>query len=386
MNNPIKVCIITGARSEYGLLYWLIHELEQDPKIQCQLVVTGMHLSEKFGHTIDIIKNDGWNISASVDLEIDNDSSNALSYSVARGVAGFTDVFSQISPDLILVMGDRYELLSIAPVAVMMGIPIAHISGGEVTEGAIDDQIRHAMTKFSSLHFTANEEFSQRVRQMGEESWRIFTVGEPGLDFITRIKPTAKKELSDDIGLDLDKKTALVTVHTTTHELGAIDKQMQTLIQAMNEFDCQYLITYPNADPGHDIIINHWQKFERKNPSSVVLIKNLGQQRYISSLHYIDLMIGNTSSGLVESPSFGLPVVNVGNRQKGRIMADNVVCANFEYDELKKAIQKAFSTPRLDIENPYGNGKSSRKIVDAIISVFKKHSKEEVLTKKFVDM
>lgn len=386
MSKTRKICVVTGARSEYGLLYWLLREIDSDPETELQLVVTGMHLSDKFGKTIQVIKDDGWDITAEVPMNVDCESEVELVGAIGSSLGEFARVFDRIKPDIVVVMGDRFELFSIAPACSLLRIPIGHISGGEITEGAIDDQIRHAMTKLSSLHFTANEEFSSRVAQMGEEGWRIFSVGEPGLDFITKLDPISREDLGEDLGLDLSKKTAILTLHSTTHEIDELPKQVEGLYEAIRKTDCQFIITYPNADTGHDLIITKWKKLVEEFPERIVLLKSLGQKRYVSALHYVDFMIGNTSSGIVESPSFGIPVVNIGNRQKGRICAENIINSSFDVDELVDSMKKALSMKRLDIVNPYGDGDSSHKVVSSIKEMFEEKGKDKLLIKKFIDL
>ncbi|MCR9203345.1 MAG: UDP-N-acetylglucosamine 2-epimerase [Halobacteriovoraceae bacterium] len=382
----MKVCVITGARSEYGLLTPLLKKIDEDHKTELQLVVTGMHLSEKFGYTIGKIKADGFKISAEVPLSVEYNEKYELGKNLGDGLREFSNSLEVLKPDVVIIMGDRFELLSIVPACMILGIPIAHISGGEVTEGAIDDQIRHMTTKAAALHFTSNEVFSSRLIQMGEEAWRVHTVGEPGLDFIKEFNFLKKEELEKKFKVNFEKKTCLLTLHPTTHELDKLKDQIEELVKFIQSVDYQFIITYPNADPGCDLIIEKWKQIEKDFGDKIILIKSLGQENYFSMLKHINIMIGNTSSGLVESPTFGLPTINIGNRQAGRICAGNVFNSDFDHKVLKTISEKLEKVGRANIENPYGDGNSSGKILRTIKETFRNKTKEELLAKKFIDI
>lgn len=385
-----KICLITGSRAEYDRLYWFIKELEAAPGLDLQLIVTGAHLSEKFGRTVETIEKDGFAISGQVEMTADSDSCLDITRSVGVGTMRFAEVLSELKPDLVVIYGDRFELLSIASACVCLHIPIAHIAGGQITEGAIDDQIRHMLTKASHLHFVANELFAGRLVQMGEESWRVCVSGSPAIDSISRLKLLDKETLSKDLSFEISDKTALVTFHPVTLDLKSlrdqIDGLLDALLRANREFGLNYVMTYPNADAGSHSIIDTLERFSRENPSFVRLVKNLGQMRYLSLLAQVLMMIGNSSSGVVESPSFGLPAVNIGDRQKGRLFAENVIQTQYSSQSIFEGIKKGLTRNRVKCANPYGDGKASQRIVEFIEQMLTKKSVKTILQKKFVDL
>lgn len=299
-------------------------------------------------------------------------------------------VLEDLQPDLVVLLGDRYELLGIMSACVIMTVPLAHIAGGEITEGAIDEQIRHAATKMSHMHFVANETYAQRVRQLGEEDWRVCVSGEPGLDNLYRELRMSREELSQDVGLDFANPVALVTYHPVTLELDQLDRQMADLCAAMDEaqeqYGLQYLITHPGADAGNDRIIQLWRTFVEAREGRC-LVSSLGQMRYYSALAEACMMIGNSSSGIIEAPSFNMPVVNIGTRQGGRMRAVNVIDVGDCKADILAGIDNAMRYDRSQAcENPYGDGRSSKRIVNFIEKQLQNRGRNELLRKKFLDL
>jgi len=363
-------------------------DLKSSNDFELQIVVTGSHLIESFGLTYREIENDGFTINTKIPFNLDNSDQVSVGKASAKLTESLVQVLINLNPDIVMIMGDRYELLSIMTACILNTIPIAHISGGEITEGAIDDQIRHAMTKVSHLHYVANNVYSARVLQMGEENWRVCVSGEPGLDNLQRQHMMTFDELQKDLEIDLLKPTAIVTFHPVTLELDDLKKQLGELTKALDHaasvFGLQYLITFPNADVGSTFIIDEWEKFVN-NRSDRKLVKSLGQTRYLSALKFLSLMIGNSSSGLVEAPSFSLPVVNIGNRQKGRMRGKNVFDVDCISSEIIKGIESSMNWDRsIPCFNPYGDGNASSKILKHLYSIFSKYSRKEIISKKFI--
>jgi GDP/UDP-N,N'-diacetylbacillosamine 2-epimerase (hydrolysing) len=384
---PLKVCVVTGSRSEYGLMCSLMQDLKNHDSVDLKIIVTGSHLSETFGHTYREIEADGFTIDKKIPGLLDTGSDVELTKTVGVWTGQFAETFEVMSPDLVLVMGDRYELLAVHSACILLSIPLGHISGGEITEGAIDDQIRHSLTKASHFHFVANEIYGDRVRQMGEEDWRVCVSGEPGLDALVRTSTMSVDELSQDLDIDLHRPTALVTFHPATLDSTPIDQQMRELFLALNDVNLQYVITYPNADVGSEIIIRHIQDFAEHNKQTVVVRKSLGHHRYVSLLRIATLMIGNSSSGLVEAPAFNLPVVNIGTRQEGRMRSNNVIDVDCIRSEIIRGLEWAQGYDRTGYcPNPYGDGNSSGRIIEFILYNFIKHTRDEILRKRFCDL
>jgi len=387
--NLIKICVITSSRSEYGLMRWLMHDLKSSDDFELKVIATGSHFSEKYGLTYQEIESDGFTIDKKIQFNLDKSDQTSVAKATGLLVGDLVDALDFLKPDIVMIMGDRYELLSVLTACVLKTTPIAHISGGEITEGAIDDQIRHAMTKVSHLHYVANEVYGARIVQMGEELWRVCISGEPGLDNLHRQPLMSFDELQKDLGMDLLKPTALVTFHPVTLELEDLNWQLKELLKALEqasmEHDLQYLITFPNSDPSSINIIKALEKFTYKRTDRK-LVKSLGQTRYLSALKYLSMMIGNSSSGVIEASSFSLPVINIGNRQKGRMKGENVFDVDYAHSEIIKGIEDALLWDRAtQCINPYGNGNSSAKILDHLRFVFSKYSPKQLLTKKFID-
>lgn len=384
-----KICVVTATRADYGLLRWIMQDIKDHPDLVLQTVVTGGHLSQKHGMTVQEILRDGFSVDAQIQMDLESADATSLAASVGDLFSAMAVVLNDLQPDLVVILGDRYELLGIASACVLMTVPLAHIAGGEITEGAIDEQIRHAVTKMAHLHFVANDTFGARVRQLGEEPWRVCVSGEPGLDNLYREDKLTSDELSDDLGLDLSHPTALVTFHPVTLELDQLKKQLIAVCKAMDiaqdRYGLQYVITYPGVDPGSDHIVDMWHRFVEQHEGRR-LVSSLGQKRYFSALREAVMMIGNSSSGIIEAPSFNLPVVNIGTRQDGRLRAVNVIDVGESQEEILGAIADALAYDRSkDCDNPYGDGRSAQRVVAFIDQVLRERRRDKLLRKKFVD-
>jgi UDP-hydrolysing UDP-N-acetyl-D-glucosamine 2-epimerase len=389
--HALSVCVVTAARSEYGAIRWVLDELLARPGMTLQLVVTGAHLSERHGLTYREIEADGITIAERVPVDVDAGGAADLAFAQGALVSGLARAFERLQPDLVLFMGDRYELLAVIQACVIMTIPMGHLSGGEVTEGALDEQVRHAATKAAHLHFVTNEDHARRVRQMGEEDWRVCVTGEPALDAIFRMPRIAPEELRRSLGMATSGPLGLVTFHPVTlrpecqaDDLAALDQAMRW---AARERGVSFLLTHPNADAGREAIVSAWERFVAETPGSA-LVRSLGHHRYISALAAADLMLGNSSSGLIEAPSLNLPVVNIGDRQAGRTRGENVIDVGSDYRSIAEGIAAALAYDRSrPIDNPYGgDGQSSKRVVDFIESACASRSRSGLLHKRFVDL
>ncbi|MDE8742027.1 MULTISPECIES: UDP-N-acetylglucosamine 2-epimerase [Pectobacterium] len=368
-----KVAVFTGTRAEYGLLYWLLKDIQGDPDLSLQLLVTGMHLSPEFGNTYVQIEEDGFMIDEKVEILLSSDTPVGIAKSMGLGVLGFTDALNRLKPDYLVILGDRFEALAAAQVAMVLRIPIVHIHGGEITEGAYDDAFRHAITKLSHIHFTSTEEHRKRVIQLGEAPDRVFNVGAIGLDHLERSPLLSLDELSDSLSFKLNKPYFVVTYHPVTLADEAPEKSFQELLSALDDFgNHQIIITYPNADDGGRKIIPLIDNYKNENSNRVVVVPSLGQKRYLSAIKYADLVIGNSSSGIIEVPSFKVPTINIGERQKGRLAADSVFHCDANKKSICKVIENAIEYKKQlndkNIVNPYGNGGVSKKILKILKS------------------
>jgi UDP-N-acetyl-D-glucosamine 2-epimerase, UDP-hydrolysing len=382
-----KICVVTGTRAEYGLLYWIMKEVQQDKTLDLQLIVTGMHLSPEFGLTYQTIEKDGFTINKKVEMLLSSDTAVGVTKSIGLGVIGFADALEQLKPDIMLVLGDRYELLAAVQAALVANIVIAHIHGGETTEGVIDEGIRHAITKMSQIHFTASELYRKRVIQMGEQPSRVFDFGAPGLDNITRLDLWNRKVLEQSIGFDLTDKFFLVTYHPVTVEFGLSERAMNNLFEALDAYDdYKILITKPNADTGGRIIGKMIDNYRNENPSRVCVHTSLGQVRYLSAMNYCAAVVGNSSSGLIEAPVLKKATVNIGDRQLGRLKAESVIDCTNEVESIKKAIEKAvsddFKECLLQVKSLYGFGEASIQIKNILKTI----SLKGIMKKKFYDI
>ena len=381
-----KVCIVTGSRAEYGLLYWLIKEVEADKNLKLQLIATGMHLSSEFGLTYKEIEKD-FKIDKKIDMHLSSDTSIGISKSMSIAQTSFAKAYIELKPDIVVVLGDRYEIFSAVSSAMISRIPIAHLHGGEATEGSIDEAIRHCITKMSHLHFTATEEYSKRVMQLGEDSKRVFNVGGAGIENIKRLKLLKKVKFEKSINFKLKKKNVLVTFHPVTLEIKTSKKHFQELLNSIDELeDTNIIFTKANSDADGKIINQMIDKYISKNLDKSIGVASLGQLNYLSALQYIDFVIGNSSSGLLEVPSFRIGTINIGDRQNGRIKADSVVDCLPNKKSIKKAIKivysKKFQKLLKDVKNPYGDECASKKIIKVLKSV----KLENILKKTFFDI
>lgn len=359
-----KICIVTAARSEYGLLKWVIDGVHHDNELEIQLVVTGAHLSEEHGNTVQFIEEDGYPITARVDMQLASDSRKDIVRSMGYCSTGMADVLSELQPDVVVVLGDRYELLPIVSASLVMGIPVAHISGGDVTEGAIDNEVRNAVSMMSAIHFPGVESSAENLRRMLGKDALIYTAGEPGLESFLRFDLMTREEMADNIGLDVNKKWCLVTLHSETKlSLEQNLKMVQNLFEVMEQTkNVQFVISKANADFGGMQINEFWDKAVRQDTDKYHLITSLGQRRYLSFMQQTVGVIGNSSSGIVEAPFLGIPVINIGDRQKGRYLCKNVI----QCDRTKVAIEDAFKKmlvqPKI-VDNYYGDGHTSEFII-----------------------
>ena len=364
-----RICVVTGSRAEYGLLYWVLHDLRADPAFELQLIVTGMHLSHEFGHTVSEIEKDGFPIDRRVDMLVSSDTPAATAKSIGLGVIGMADALEQLRPEIVLVLGDRFEILAATQACLVHNIPVAHIGGGDTTEGAFDESMRHAITKMAHVHFTTNELSARRVRQLGEDPAHVHVVGSPGLDHLSRRPLLERPALETGLGAALGRRNLLITFHPVTLEPQAGVAQFHELLAALDTLDGDTALwfTRPNADPGGRAIasaLDQWLVTQR--PGRAHVFASLGQLRYLSLMAQVDAVVGNSSSGLYEAPSFHVATVNIGERQRGRLAASSVIDSVPDRHAIAAAIARALALDCSQAVNPYGDGKSSRRIVEVL--------------------
>lgn len=379
-----KICVVTGTRADYGLLYWLMREIESEPDLELQIIATGMHLSPEFGLTYQVIEDDGFPINQKVEMLLSSDTPVGIAKSIGLGVIGFADALDKLKPDILVVLGDRYEILSAVQAALVARIPVAHIAGGDTTEGAFDEAIRHSITKMTHLHFVTNEIAKRRVCQLGENPQYVFNVGSPGLDNVRRLHLLNKAELANQLKFSFRDKNILVTFHPVTLNNQPSAEQFQELLQALTALgdDVGIIFTKPNSDTDGRILIQMIDDYVRIHQNTKAFT-SLGQLRYLSTIKHVDAVVGNSSSGLYEVPSFGKPTVNIGKRQQGRLKADSVLDCQTNRASILQAITMAFQLDCSNVVNPYGDGKSSERIVKLLKSL---PDYKNLLIKRFFEM
>ena len=339
-----KICVVTGTRAEYGLLHRLLLILKNNPQIELQLVVTGSHLSPSHGMTVNEIESDGIVPVAKLSVDLSDDSKLATVKAMADLTSQIAETLSSLAPDVVVLLGDRYEILAAAQATLILGIPVAHIHGGEITSGAFDDSIRHAITKMSSLHFVAAQEYVKRVVQLGEQPSSVFNVGSLGVENALASKLMNKSDLSKALNVELESPILLVTYHPTTRSTMSVTEEIDQVLSALENFSyCTIVFTGVNADPGNAEVSTRIVKFVQRDPKLRSLHASLGQNKYLSLLNLCDAVIGNSSSGIIEAPAFGKPTVNIGNRQDGRLRADSIIDVGVTKQEIQTAIETALS-------------------------------------------
>lgn len=387
MTKKRKICVVTGTRAEYGLLYWLMKKIENDDLMILQLVVTGMHLSPEFGLTYKQIEKDGFTINRKVEILLSSDTSTGISKSMGLAMIGFAEAFEEMNPDLVIVLGDRFEIFSAVSAATIAKIPIAHLHGGETTEGAYDEAMRHSISKMAHLHFTATEVYRNRVIQLGEQPDRVFNVGATGIDNIELLTLLNRESLEESIGFKLGKKNFLVTFHPVTLENSTSEQQFSNLLSVLDKLkNTHILFTKANADTDGRVINSMIDEYVMSHPDNTTSFTSLGQLRYLSAMQYVDGVVGNSSSGLLEAPSFRIGTINIGDRQKGRIKAGSVIDCLPTKESIEDALKILFSSDFQEqmesVENPYGKGGAT----DAIISIIKISKLDGLLKKQFYDI
>lgn len=384
-----EICVLTASRAEYGLLKNTIQKLRQEEQFNTNVIVTGMHLEKEFGETYREIEADGIPISAKIPVLAKQDGVVGVSETMATVIWKFTSFFSENPQDILIVLGDRYETMAVCIAAMNAHIPIAHIHGGEITEGAIDEAMRHSITKMSYLHFTSTEDYRRRVIQLGESPERVFCVGAPGVENILRQKMLDKQELEASMDFCLGEKYCLVTFHPVTLEQNSTIQQLNELFRAMEEMSqYRYVITKANADAGGQMINERLEEFAKSHSNKIYMTESLGMVRYLSAMKYCSMVIGNSSSGILEAPAMRVPTVNIGDRQRGRIQADSIINCEPECGAIKEAMRIAdsadFNERIKSQELPYGDGHASENIVKVIKEYM--FEKNIDLKKKFYDI
>jgi UDP-hydrolysing UDP-N-acetyl-D-glucosamine 2-epimerase len=382
-----RICVVTGSRADYGLLVPLLRQLEAEPSAEVLLAVTGAHLAPEFGLSYQAIEADGFKIHAKVEMLLSSDTPTSIARSMGLAVMGFADMFAASRPDLVVLLGDRYEILAAAQAAMLARLPIAHIQGGETTEGAIDEAIRHSLTKMSHLHFTATEPYRRRVIQMGEDPCRVFNVGALGIDNIVSIPLLSREELGETLGIRLEAPLFAITYHPAT--LGHSDAGVATaaLLGALDRFpSATCVFSGVNADPKGRVIGCRIEQYVARNPVRRLMAKSLGQKRYLSLMRYADCVVGNSSSGILEAPALGVPTVNIGDRQLGRLRSTSVIDCPEEEDAIANAIRRAldpdFKSLAAAVHTPYGDGKAAPEIARILLG----HPLDDLVRKHFNDV
>lgn len=382
-----KICVVTGTRAEYGLLSPLIKKINDDEDLELQLVATGMHLSPEFGMTVELIESDGYKLTDKIEILLSSDSAIGISKSMGLANISFAETFNRLQPDMVVLLGDRYEIFTAATVATIAKIPVAHLHGGETTEGAYDEAFRHGITKMSWLHFTSTEEYRKRVIQLGEAPNRVFNVGAIGIENIKEMSLMSREELETSLNFKLNEPLSLVTFHPVTLEDKSSEDQFKELLGALEKLEGTIVFTKANSDSDGRIINKLIDEFVHLHPNNSIAYTSMGQLRYLSAMNIADLVIGNSSSGIIEAPSFNIPTINIGDRQKGRIQAESVINCKPVTQDITKAIEQGltvdFNNKISKMTNPYGDGNVSYRV----LSVIKEELNNEIsLKKKFYDI
>lgn len=382
-----KITVFTGSRAEYGLLSNIIYGLKDHPEVELSLVIGGMHLSKEFGYTISEIEEDGVPISAKLEFLLSSDTPVGISKSVGLAIISAAEYFDRNTPEILVILGDRFETMAVAQAAMLARIPIAHIHGGETTEGCIDEAIRHSVTKMAHLHFTTTEVYAERIRQMGENPKYIYNYGAPGIDNINKLNLLNKRELSKSIDFEINGKFIMVTYHPVTLLPDSGYSGLTNLLAVLDKYtQYQLIFSYPNADSNNSDLRKLIEEYQEKNKARVYLSRSLGKLKYLSALKNCEMVVGNSSSALIEAPSFGIPTVNIGDRQKGRVYGETVLNCNDNETEIESSINYAlsdgFKQKCKHAKNPYGKGQASKNIIEKLINL----PLENLIFKKFFDV
>ena len=381
-----RIAVVTVGRSDYGIYRPLLRRLTTDPAFDVRIVAAAAHLSPELGRTIEFIERDGFAVAAQVEMSLDSDAPEAVARSSGLGTIGFARAYASLQPDIVLTLGDRFEMHAAVVAAVPLGVPVAHIHGGEATEGAIDDLFRHSITKMSHLHFVATDAYARRVVQMGEEPWRVVVSGAPSLDALRSIAPLDREALEARYGLSLEPPVVLVTFHPETRRLDDTERHVCELLGALDAVDGTVVITAPNADANRQLVFDRLRAFARTRPSTW-FVDTFGPDGYFSLMKLASVMVGNSSSGIIEAPSFALPVVNIGDRQAGRLRAANVIDVAAERDAILRSVRLAltpdFRASLAELRNPYGDGHASERIAAKLAAASLDHV---FMTKRFYDL
>ena len=389
MNNDLirrKICIVTSTRADWGLLSSVARELRAYETVELQIIATNMHLDARYGMTVDEIIEDGFKVDERVEMNAGNDSAVETAAATGKCLIGVARALGRLNPDILVILGDRYEMLAVATAATIMRVPIAHIAGGEISEGAFDDNIRHALTKLSALHFTATDAYRNRVISMGENPKYVLNTGALGVYNIIHEPVIPKPELEKFIGIDINSSTLLVTFHPATMDPVPVKERCEALLQALDGFISSHIIfTYPNNDPDGEVIIKMINEYAARYPGRVAVVPSLGRRRYLSALHFVSAVVGNSSSGIVEVPTMRIPTVDIGIRQQGRIAASSVIHCEGEHDQIHQAISFALSPASkrlaLETDNPYAKRDTVTRIVDTLVHI----RLDELYSKRFID-
>ena len=381
-----KICVVTSTRAEYGLLYWLLKEIEADSELKLQLIVTGMHLSPEFGLTYKEIEKE-FKIDKKIEILSSSHTNLDICAEMARVYEKFAPALAELKPDILVLLGDRYEIFGVAGVASIMQIPIAHIHGGETTQGAFDEAFRHSITKMSHIHFAATNEYANRIIQLGEEPRRVFNVGGTSIENIKKLNLLSKEEFEKSIDFRLAKKNILITFHPVTLENSSAREQFSEILKALDGLeDTNFIFTKANSDTDGDVINKMIDEYVSENSQKAVAFASLGQLRYLSAIKFVDIVLGNSSSGLLEVPSFKKATINIGDRQKGRARASSVIDVMPAKEEIlaaiKRAYSKEFEQTLKDTINPYDGGNPSKKMV----KILKEIKLDGIFKKKFYDI